>query len=922
MNKKIFWSLLASTSILAVGCSSGNSSNTNNNTTNTQTIYVPEENQVRTPVSAKTIFSKKASGNGLQNSSLSAAIESNSCIQLTSQSNGQNYLESYTSSQYWSSASVTVGITNTCSTPQAFNPQVVFNNAQINGADIPVSVSPSAAVSGSPWSPVTYSGAGTPNPSLTVTSPSCTGSGCTWAQLAPRAELTIKTSFGLSYAINSFTIGSVEIAGATPPPPATTGTLALNLSASGLNSVCSGATNCNFQVNVISQSNQIVATEYLNANTSSTASYNIVNLAPGNYSVNVVSSSIPSVATGTITSNVSPATTNVTAGNTTTSNVSFGFTANPVNQVTLDLNTANIPAQFANNTVYAQILNSNGATVVSGIQFTKSALAQTVSSTALVSGQTYTLQIQGLADPKSGVYYSPIVESFVVNGASTTVTANTYQAVPVNKLYTVSLAVQNPQAGQTVAYGSDTNYYSYVTDNVSSGSYTFLSSDTITLTPSAVAGYSSSFSPTNTLTLANAGQTVTLVNTQAISTLQYCVDSLCQAQLTTLGVAANVGETNTQTIFVQNLGSVAATLPTTVSYSAAVSGLSVIPGSCGSSLAPGAICSLNVTYAPTSAMAKSSTTMIYDSAPLLINYGTTNNTSKVLVEYWCGFSGDYCGLSTGNDVNSAATHVIMAFANTNQNGSIAVDPAFPTSLVQDWQNTGKVVTLSIGGENVSWTTVFSNTNTFALSVQQAVAQYGLNGVDLDIENGSATPQQVADAINLLRQYLGESAVITIAPQTVGVAQNVSSIPPATAQNTVGAWNFFVPVLQNSLNSISLVNQQDYNNGCGYTIPASTQFFECNYLTWANSANGSAVTGGNQITGFTGVPVSKLIVGTMASSSAGNPSYYAGMAPIQSFYSAMPTSYGVTPRGFMFWNSHWDSLNNYTISNGISTMLGL
>ena len=143
MNKKLLWSLLASTSILAVGCSSGNSSNTNNNTTNTQTVYVPEENQVRTPVSAKTVFAKNTTANGLQKASL-ASTGSNSCIQLTTQNNGQNYIESYTSSQWWSSASVTVGITNTCSTPQSFNPQIVFNNTQINGADIPASTSPSA----------------------------------------------------------------------------------------------------------------------------------------------------------------------------------------------------------------------------------------------------------------------------------------------------------------------------------------------------------------------------------------------------------------------------------------------------------------------------------------------------------------------------------------------------------------------------------------------------------------------------------------------------------------------------------------------------------------------------------------------------------------------------------------------------------
>ena len=88
------------------------------------------------------------------------------------------------------------------------------------------------------------------------------------------------------------------------------------------------------------------------------------------------------------------------------------------------------------------------------------------------------------------------------------------------------------------------------------------------------------------------------------------------------------------------------------------------------------------------------------------------------------------------------------------------------------------------------------------------------------------------------------------------------------------------------------------------------------------ANASTVTGGNQISGFVGVPVSKLIVGTIASSSAGGASYYGGMAPLQGFYTAMPTSYGNYSRGFMFWDSNWDSLNNYTISNGISTMLGL
>lgn len=922
MKKKLTCQLLMgvsaiATSTLMVACNSGTSSNNNNGSQ--QQVVVSSQSQIRTPVSAKTIFSKSVS-NYAGNKNLKSSSSTDSCIQLATQSNGQNYITQTSGSQYWGTASITIGLTNTCSTPQPLNTQVVFNNALINGTQVP-SQGFSFSETGSPWSTVT--GTAGVNPSVTVTSPTCSGS-CNWAQLAPGATLGITAQISGGYAMNSFTVDNVEIVGQTPPAPPTTGTLALDLSATGLSNVCSGSTNCNFQVNVISPANVVVASQTLNANSSSSANYNITNLAPGNYSINVVESSVPSVSTGTITYTVTPGVTaSVSAGATVTTNVNFGFTANPVNQVTIDLNTANIPAQFKNNTVYARILDANGNTVVSGIQFTNGNLSSTKSSSAFITGQTYTLQVQGLADPQSGVYYSPIIEDFTVTGSTTTVNSNAYQQVPANQLYSVNLAVQSPISGQTISYGSDTNYYSYATDTFTAGTYTFLESDTITLTPGAVSGYTSTFSPTNTLTVANKGQTVTLVNTQAVSTLQYCVDSLCQAQLSTLNLASNANEINTQTIFVQNLGSTSATLPMTPSFSANVNGLTVTPGSCGSTLAPNAICSLNVSYLPTSAVSPNSAIMTYDSAPLKINYQTTSNTSPVMAEYWCGFSGSFCGQSTGNDVNAAATHVVMAFANTNANGSISVDSAnWPTSLISGWQNARQKVLISVGGENVNWTSVFANTNIFAQSVQSVVQQYGLNGVDLDIENGTATPQQVADAINLLRQYLGESAIITIAPQNVGVAQNVGYIPAANAANGVGAWNFFVPVLNNSLNSLTLVMQQDYNNPCGSMNSVSAQYFECSYLSWVNAPNASAVTGGSQLNGFNGVPVSKLIIGTIASASAGGASYYGGMTPIQQAYTGLQANYGYTPRGFMFWDSYWDSLNSYTISNGIASMMNM
>jgi hypothetical protein len=45
----------------------------------------------------------------------------------------------------------------------------------------------------------------------------------------------------------------------------------------------------------------------------------------------------------------------------------------------------------------------------------------------------------------------------------------------------------------------------------------------------------------------------------------------------------------------------------------------------------------------------------------------------ILSMFYCGFGGEYCGQSTDNDVNDASTNVILAFVNTNPDGSVKVD---------------------------------------------------------------------------------------------------------------------------------------------------------------------------------------------------------------------------------------------------------
>lgn len=83
--------------------------------------------------------------------------------------------------------------------------------------------------------------------------------------------------------------------------------------------------------------------------------------------------------------------------------------------------------------------------------------------------------------------------------------------------------------------------------------------------------------------------------------------------------------------------------------------------------------------------------------------------SHTLSMFYCGFSGDFCGQSTTDDVNPKSSVVILAFVNKNSDGSIIVDHAhFPVDLVKKWQGTGKKVLLSVGGQNGRWEPVFEN----------------------------------------------------------------------------------------------------------------------------------------------------------------------------------------------------------------------
>ncbi len=938
-----------------ISCGSGKSSSGGGGQKPATNVTVPSAVQVRTPLSSNTtlgsttsiISSTVNSSRTLNNQSL----KSSSCIQLVTQPNGQTYSTTINSNQWWSTAVVTIGLTNTCMGAQSFTANVAFNNVTVNGGALPSSGF-SIAQNGSPYMSITGT-AGT-NPQLTVSTPSCSGDWCSWAQLAPGATITVMANLGYSGAINSLNIGSVTLNGNPTPAPApqTTGTLNLNLAAtSQTTKACASASaNCNFQVNVISPAGVNVESATINASQTGTSNYVINNLLPGQYTVQVVPTSVPSLLSGAINYTYSPATTVAVSAGTTaaTETVSFSYTPAAVNSVTVQLATSGIPSGFQNNTILGRIVDSNNVQIGT-MTFAEDQLSQTIQSNSFVTGSQYTIQIQGLGDPKTGVYYQSLPTTFTVVSGNTAVTTNAYQLVTTN-LYTVNISVPNPVTNQTVSYGadpandtSDPSYISFAPDALTTGTYTFPSQLVTTITPSTVAGYTTVMAPNNTLTSASKNATFSVVNTAVTSTLQFFVDSSGVTPLTQLNLNSVPNQTSQQIIFVENMGTQAAAVPSSATFNSTISGLSVSETTCGSTLASGTLCSLTLQYKPT-ATGSGSTVMSFG-ADLPIATNSAAQATPIMAEYYCGFSGSFCGQSNTsnpfiavNDVNSATKLVILAFANINTDGSITADSVayWPTSFIPTWQTGGGHVILSIGGQNAWWSSVYNNSQSisnFVNSVMTVLTQYNIDGVDLDIENGSATPQQISDSVNLLRVAMNNSSntrlnqgkgIITVAPQNVGVMQN-QPIIGANVNSGVANTNFFVNVFNGSINSLTYAMQQDYNNWYyGLNPPNQTTMLEASYLGWLNVGNqwGSLTP----MAGYVGVPTSKLIMGVPASQSAGSiylPTVDGVAAPFTGAIAVLAQPpYNITMAGVMMWDSHWDSQNGYAMSNAVKTALGI
>jgi chitinase len=156
-------------------------------------------------------------------------------------------------------------------------------------------------------------------------------------------------------------------------------------------------------------------------------------------------------------------------------------------------------------------------------------------------------------------------------------------------------------------------------------------------------------------------------------------------------------------------------------------------------------------------------------------------------------------------------------------------------------------------------------------------------------------------------------LLVISPECVGVYQGTAVPSPDIGGQ---AWNYFVPIIKLADAYIDYYQIQAYNNWYGGLTGGSTAYLKEVYLHWRNLLGTIAWI--NKIPDFSGVDGNKLVMGVLASTSAGNSAYYASPQTIKEFKTWIKAN-NYPLKGFMMWDSNWDKLNAFTVSNAITDM---
>jgi chitinase len=506
--RQIKYTLLALFALAITSCGGGGTSSSNstgNGTSQTPTYssnstFITSTSQIRTPASAYVTFTD--AGNGINAAKLATSTTNdNACFALQPQAanENKNFLTSTQSAEYYSTATISFTVKNICSTPATMVMlPVKLTSVLVNGS--PFSDTGWIGQSGTPYLDNVTSTLANNDINLSLNTPVCDTAYCSWAKVAPNATHTLVVNLSLNSTINSLSVADAILGDSVttpplPPEPVQTGELDLTVDTTALKTLCaSGTTACSIKVNLYKPGMtgtlpQIV----VNPTESPVYTVKYTNLLLGNYTMSVDSNSYPDANGGTIGNTYLPsnATVSVNSNQSSTGLVTFNYTApKPIGN--LVINAKGITeSTFANIGILtgAAVGNTSKQTYVFNVALNGSYTLNNLPA------DTYTINLQGMADPLTALYYNAAAKSATVTAGKTTTTDMTFTKVN-STTHGVIFSVTNAPSGQTVAFASQNPGYKYKVTALQNGSYSFLNSESaVALTINTPNGYSVTYDP-------------------------------------------------------------------------------------------------------------------------------------------------------------------------------------------------------------------------------------------------------------------------------------------------------------------------------------------------------------------------------------------------------------------------------------------
>ncbi len=313
------------------------------------------------------------------------------------------------------------------------------------------------------------------------------------------------------------------------------------------------------------------------------------------------------------------------------------------------------------------------------------------------------------------------------------------------------------------------------------------------------------------------------------------------------------------------------------------------------------------------------------------------NPLPSLVGYWHNWNDVNAPYFPIDQVDNRYTIVDIAFAipaaGTDFKMEFIPDQGTPAQLIsqiQSLQSQGKKVIISIGGATapVSLDNI-SERDTFIATMNNLMATYGFDGIDIDLEGSSVSVSggtiaapvdaKINHLIFAIRQLMSDyyathnkRMLLTMAPETAFVQGGMSAFG--------GIWGAYLPVIHALRDSLELLHVQLYNSGSMFGIDGN--IYTQGTADFIVAMTEAVIAGFNTSGGpFTGLPASKVAVGLPACSAAAGGGYadtavvkaaldyLLGKGPKPGTYTLAQAGGYPTLGGMMTWSVNWDAVSN-------------